>query len=170
MTDIYLVLSVILNIVAIVCLLIMARRKKAITKPQPVVAKNHQQPSQRTIFCPSCAQQIRFNLPINGNKAKCRRCETRFRLDVDTHANVYITEIKMPEQEPGINSLDECYAVLEINADAIPMDIRAAYKKKISEYHPDKVENLGLKIKQISEEETRLIISAYAMLQEHDRV
>lgn len=170
MTAIFLALSITVNLVVIGCLLMMARRNKASAKLQPAVAKNQQPAAQRTIFCPACAQQIRFNLPLNGHKAKCRKCETRFRLDVDTHSNVYITEIKKPEPSPEINCLDDCYAVLEIKADAIPLDIRAAYKKKISEYHPDKVDNLGTKIKQIAEEETRLINLAYAMLEEQQRV
>ncbi|AMK76350.1 MULTISPECIES: J domain-containing protein [Methylomonas] len=91
-------------------------------------------------------------------------------MDIDDHRNVYITEIKLPEDDRNIKSLADCYSILGLSADAIPLDIKAAYKKKISEYHPDRVGALGIKIKQIAEEETRQINAAYAMLQEHGMV
>lgn len=126
--------------------------------------------NERIIACPSCAQQIKFTIPIKGNKAKCRKCAAQFKITVDVHGNVYITEIKLPEEDSSIKSLEECCLILDVRADAIPMDIRTAYKKKISEYHPDRVENLGLKIKEVAEDETRKINAAYAMLQEAERV
>lgn len=109
-------------------------------------------------------------MPIKSGMARCRKCSAQFKLDFDSRGNVYITEIKMPEEENGIKTLDQCLAILELKSDAIPMDIRAAYKKKIMEYHPDKVGALGVKIRQVAEEETRRINAAYAMLQEFDRV
>jgi DnaJ-domain-containing protein 1 len=124
----------------------------------------------RTISCPSCAQHIKFTLPIEGNKARCRKCHAQFKLDVDEHRNVYITEIKLPEDEQHIKSLADCYLILGLTAEALPIDIKAAYKKKISEYHPDRVGVFGAKIKQLAEEETRQINAAYAMLQEQGMV
>ncbi|QSB01764.1 J domain-containing protein [Methylomonas sp. EFPC1] len=83
---------------------------------------------------------------------------------------MYITEIKLPEEGQHIKSLADCYLILGLTADAIPIDIKAAYKKKISEYHPDRVGVFGEKIKQLAEEETRQINAAYAMLQEQGMV
>lgn len=143
------------------------KRKRAKT-PKPATAKPN--PNDRVISCPACAQQIKFTLPIKSNKAQCRKCAAQFKLDVDAHNNVYITEIKLPEDDTAVKTVDECFAILEVKPDAIPLDIRVAYKKKISEYHPDKVENLGAKIRQVAEEETRRINAAYAMLQEDGRV
>jgi hypothetical protein len=169
MTSIYLALSVAVNIVLMAYFFIKAKQKIADGKSQVAVSAKKSLPNERIIFCPACSQQIRFTLPIKGNRAKCRKCEVKFKLEADARGNVYITEIKIPEDDAGIKSLDECYAILDIKMDAIPMDIRAAYKKKISEYHPDKVESLGSKIKQVSEDETRRINLAYSMLQEHER-
>ncbi|WNB76594.1 J domain-containing protein [Methylomonas koyamae] len=143
-------------------------RQKRRKLPKPAVTKPN--PNDRVISCPACAQQIKFTLPLKSNKAQCRKCAAQFKLDVDAHGNVYITEIKLPEDDTAIKTLDECFTVLDVKSDAIPMDIRTAYKKKISEYHPDKVENLGAKIRQVAEEETRRINAAYAMLQEAGRV
>lgn len=171
MTLIYLGLSIGANLVLLFLWLTGRRNLAALKLVQPVIVSKAD-PSQRTIFCPSCAQQIRFNLPIGGNQAQCRKCATRFKLDVDVNHNVYITEIKPPEPEPieGIQSVEECFAILDVKSGALPMDIRAAYKRRISEYHPDKVEQLGSKIKQLAEEETRRINQAYAMLEQEQRV
>lgn len=171
MTLIYLGLSIGTNLI-LLYLWLSSNRKRAADKSVQPAAITKTESSQRTIFCPSCGQQIRFNLPISGNHALCRKCATRFKLDVDVNNNVYITEIKPPEPEPvgSIQSIEECFAILDIKSDALPMDIRAAYKKHISEYHPDKVEQLGTKIKQLAEEETRRINQAYAMLEQQDRI
>jgi DnaJ-domain-containing protein 1 len=168
-TWLYLASAAILGIVTIVLFLLRARKKRLRDKKikRRLLKSN---PNQRVITCPSCSQQIRFIIPISGNKAQCRKCTAQFKLEVDARGNVYITEIKLPEPDKGIKTLDECFEILEIDPDAIPMDIKAAYRKKILEYHPDRVESLGTKIKHVAEEETRRLNAAYAMLQENERV
>jgi preprotein translocase subunit Sec63 len=110
-----------------------------------------------------------FMLPLKGNRAQCRKCSARFKLDIDEQGNVYITELQRLEDK-GIQSLEECFQILELKPDALPIDIRSAYKRKIMEYHPDKVGNLGAKIKQVAEDETRRINAAYAKLEEQGKV
>jgi len=137
---------------------------KPLQVPLPKLA-----PEQRIMSCPECAQRMMFTVPLKGNKAQCIKCATRFKLTLDEQGNVYITELQKPENQ-AISSLEECYGILELQPDALPIDIRAAYKRKIMEYHPDKVEHLGSKIKQVAEDETRRINAAYAMLDEQGRV
>ncbi|OAI02303.1 hypothetical protein A1353_16030 [Methylomonas methanica] len=169
MTHIGLLASIALNVMLLGFIVFSVRkaRLKNQSRKKPIVKTAS---NLRTISCPSCAQHIKFTLPIDGNKARCRKCSAQFKLDIDDHRNVYITEIKLPEDDQSIKSLADCYLVLGLSADAIPLDIKAAYKKKISEYHPDRVGALGIKIKQIAEEETRQINIAYAMLQQHGMV
>lgn len=169
MTNIALFASLILNIILVGLLVWNARktRRKHQNQKQPTLRTPA---NVRTISCPSCAQHIKFTLPIEGNKARCRKCHAQFKLDIDEHRNVYITEIKLPEDEQHIKSLADCYLILGLTAEALPIDIKAAYKKKISEYHPDRVGVFGAKIKQLAEEETRQINAAYAMLQEQGMV
>ncbi|WP_446809815.1 DnaJ domain-containing protein [Methylomonas sp. 2BW1-5-20] len=169
MTNIGLIASITLNVILVAYIVFGAKRKRRReqSRKQPAVKTAS---NVRTISCPSCGQHIKFTLPIDSNKARCRRCNAQFRLDVDDHRNVYITEIKLPEEDQSIKSLEDCYLILGVKEGTIPMDIKAAYKKKISEYHPDKVGILGIKIKQIAEDETRQINAAYAMLQENGLV
>jgi Zn finger protein HypA/HybF involved in hydrogenase expression len=166
MTTIGLLASITVNVFLLGFIVFQLRKNRLITQRQKQPALRTPA-NLRTISCPSCSQQIKFTLPIEGNKARCRKCHAQFKLDIDEHRNVYVTEIKLPEEDHTIKSLADCYSILGLSADAIPMDIKTAYKKKISEYHPDRVEVLGIKIKQIAEEETRQINAAYAMLQEH---
>lgn len=169
MNHIGLLASIALNVTLLGFIVFSVRkaRLKNQSRKKPIVKTAS---NLRTISCPSCSQHIKFTLPTDGNKARCRKCHAQFKLDIDDHRNVYITEIKLPEDDRNIKSLADCYSILGLSADAIPLDIKAAYKKKISEYHPDRVGALGIKIKQIAEEETRQINAAYAMLQEHGMV
>ena len=170
MTEIVFIASIILNIITITYFFVTTKRKKLHNESQKE-ASDKISSNERTISCPSCSQQIKFRIPIRGNKAKCKKCSTKFKLEVDANGNIYITEIKKAEDNKNsVTTLDECYAILDIKPDSIALDIKAAYKKKISEYHPDKVENLGIKIKQVAEDETRRINAAYSMLQENERV
>lgn len=69
-----------------------------------------------------------------------------------------------------IKTLKDCFDVLDIDADAIPDDIKAAYKRKIAQYHPDKVAKLGDKLKEVSEIESRKLNLAYEFLQKNGRI
>jgi len=141
-----------------------AQREQPIAQSLPIIS-----PRQRIMSCPSCSQRMMFMVPLKGNRAQCRKCSSRFKLDIDEHGNVYITELQKPEDK-DIHSLEECFQILELRPEALPIDIRSAYKRKIMEYHPDKVESLGAKIKQVAELETRRINAAYAKLEEEGKV
>lgn len=56
------------------------------------------------------------------------------------------------------------YQVLGISPEASMEDIKAAYKKALFEYHPDKVTHLGLDIKQVAKDKTEKIMAAYQQI------
>ncbi len=62
-------------------------------------------------------------------------------------------------------SLRGCYDILGVKAGARPEEIRLAYKRKMAEYHPDKVMGLGEKIRAAAEQEAKRINQAYDYLQ-----
>ena len=45
--------------------------------------------------------------------------------------------------------------------DASEQEIKEAYRNKMKEYHPDKVANLGAKLRNLAEEESKEINRAY---------
>jgi DnaJ-domain-containing protein 1 len=61
---------------------------------------------------------------------------------------------------------EKAYHILEISFNCSIYDIKTAYKEKIKEYHPDKVQNLGKEIKDIAINKTKEINTAYSFLKE----
>jgi DnaJ like chaperone protein len=53
------------------------------------------------------------------------------------------------------------YEVLEIKPDSSYEEIKAAYRKLMKEYHPDKVATLGKDLKALAESKTKEISEAY---------
>ena len=53
------------------------------------------------------------------------------------------------------------YSVLGVARDASHDDIKAAYKHRIAQYHPDKVAQLGEEIRAVAEAKTKQINAAY---------
>ena len=67
------------------------------------------------------------------------------------------------------SNIAKCYELLDLNPKATPSEIKMAFKKKMSSYHPDKVSGLGEKLLKVAEEETKLINIAYQTLKSHDK-
>jgi DnaJ-domain-containing protein 1 len=128
-------------------------------------AKNR---SMRFFSCPTCNQKIRVKLPLPDGIGRCSKCATRFHIHIDDEGNLYITETMGGTNQSDINSaiksIKDCFAILGLADNSSPDEIKSAYRKKMREYHPDKVANLGIKLKEIADGETKRINSAYTML------
>jgi len=74
------------------------------------------------------------------------------------------TEDEEPEIEEGFNDKDDhFFKVLKIPEDS-PRDfdsIKSTYRKKIAQYHPDKVSAMGPEIQEVAEEKAKEINEAY---------
>ncbi|MGO9686540.1 MAG: J domain-containing protein [Beijerinckiaceae bacterium] len=73
------------------------------------------------------------------------------------------------QTERGGDQLVPWNIVLEVSVDASVGEIRAAYHKRISEYHPDKVASLGKEIRKIAERKSKEINVAYSFAMEQRR-
>jgi len=71
-----------------------------------------------------------------------------------------------PGGVPTQNRLEDAYAALGLTADATPAQIKRAYRKLMSENHPDKLASRGLpeSMRQVAEERSREINSAYDLI------
>ncbi|MBD8525133.1 J domain-containing protein [Pseudomarimonas arenosa] len=69
----------------------------------------------------------------------------------------------------GGNAVDNAYEVLGLQPGASDAEIERAYRKLISEYHPDKVAGAASEIKAIAEQRSRAINQAYERLQRRPR-
>ena len=61
-------------------------------------------------------------------------------------------------------NIDDAFSVLDLKKDDDVEIIKAKYKQKIKEYHPDRVANLGIELKQLAEQKTQEINMAYDMI------
>lgn len=130
--------------------------------------------NERVISCPSCSQKLRIRLPLITSLIKCSKCSSRFELKIDENGNIYINKTNENKRNRDtINQpidLEYCFALLDITPQATSSEIKSAYKKKIMEYHPDKVEKLGARLKMVAEEESKRINAAYSALQKNGLV
>lgn len=87
------------------------------------------------------------------------------------------TPESQPESEPAApprwgNASDPWYRTLEVSPHASMEDIRQAYRRLMSQYHPDKVATLGDELKVVAERKSKAITAAYreAMILRDTRV
>lgn len=63
----------------------------------------------------------------------------------------------------------DAYATLGVSADSSDADIEQAYRRKMSEYHPDRVANAADEIRGLAEQRAREINAAYETIQQQRR-
>ena len=69
-----------------------------------------------------------------------------------------------PRSAPGAQSppaTPAWYEILQLSPSAKAEEIRAAYKQLISQYHPDKVDQLGQELKDLANRKSQEINAAY---------
>lgn|SRR5882724_69539 len=110
------------------------------------------------VACPSCACRLRLPPPLAGRKFKCPSCHCWFRATQSTSASVELEVITDHSQ------LSRHYEILRIRPGATLDEIRTAYRRRLLEYHPDKVATLGMEIQALAEEKTKQINEAYTLL------
>ena len=66
-------------------------------------------------------------------------------------------------QHNGINELQNAYGVLGVSSSATDAEVKKAYRKLMSEHHPDKLVSKGLpeEMMQIAKEKAQEIQTAY---------
>lgn len=73
-----------------------------------------------------------------------------------------------PGSAPPRSKLADAYAALGITPSASDAEVKRAYRRLMSQNHPDKIASKGLpeSMRQVSEERTREISTAYALIKE----
>jgi DnaJ like chaperone protein len=59
---------------------------------------------------------------------------------------------------------DQAYKTLGVGREATNDEIKLAYKQKMKEYHPDRLEGLGQELKDLALKKTQEINEAYYLL------
>ena len=123
----------------------------------------------RIFQCPSCNQKIRVSLPLPKSVGKCKNCKKRFKVSSDDAGNLYVYSVNNSQNDNSEQemTLDDCFTILQVNKAATAQVIKAAYRKRMLEYHPDKVANLGEELRQLAERKVKQINAAYGLLKKN---
>lgn len=131
--------------------------------------RTEQARSARVFSCPSCHHKIRVPLPLPKGIGKCVNCQEGFKVSSDDDGNLYIYSINNNQNDnyERALTLDDSFSVLQVNKTATAQVIKAAYRKRMLEYHPDKVSKLGEELQQLAERKAKQINAAYALLEKN---
>lgn len=136
--------------------------------------------NEQAIQCPGCSKTVLVRLPLEWSAGQCPTCSIIFELLTDALGKVHVGRVqrdqKSEEREqsyrknreepktPRSKSTADYYAILGVSSSATPDEVRAAYRKKIRQYHPDRVAGLGEKLQEVATEESKTINKAYSTL------
>lgn len=89
--------------------------------------------------------------------------------DINNKNNEKKSENNSSKTNSSNHSIEYLKAVdlLGVKPDADENEIRSAYIKKIKEYHPDKVHNLGEEIRKVAEKKAKEINQAYEYIKNY---
>jgi DnaJ-domain-containing protein 1 len=106
--------------------------------------------------CPRCDRKLRLPLDL-PTKLRCPSCRTVLEMQGEYGGPVFLVAFVE-------DVVSEACRVLGIGVDATAQQQRAAYRERISQYHPDKLAALGPELKALAEEKTKEINRAYSLL------
>jgi len=84
-----------------------------------------------------------------------------------TQSNRHERNSQRHDRESAPKQPFDPYRILQVTRAANPGQIKAAYHRQISQYHPDKVAHLGADLRALAEEKTKNIQQAYSTLAHH---
>lgn len=153
---------------------IMGLDKDALSTEQQSRSENiHEQDKGYfvTFPCPTCRVKMRLNLPINSSKGRCGKCKATFVIKGDDKGEIWLEAVHEQHSQSsnsnsssGSREIADALSLLGLEWGATKNEIKTAYRKKVSEYHPDKVQALGDKIQKIALEETQNLNKAVEIL------
>tara|TARA_B100000579_G_C22192114_1_gene558963 strand:- start:119 stop:559 length:441 start_codon:yes stop_codon:yes gene_type:complete len=62
------------------------------------------------------------------------------------------------------NNIESAYKILETNPSSTDIEIKKAYRKMATKYHPDKIEHLGENFKKMAEDKFKKLNEAYQQI------
>jgi len=124
--------------------------------------------SFRTLSCPQCDQKLRIPFPPPAESGKCKACGGSFRVRADQYGNLVVSPSRATETATSAPlTIDTAREILGVGIAATQSEVREAYRRKMQEYHPDRVERLGEKLRALAEQEAKRINAAYKLLRQH---
>ena len=126
----------------------------------------------RIMLCANCRTKIRTTFPPPAGVGKCPLCHHRFVLKSDEYGNLIVyAQNDAINRESGLNEIttpEQACRMLGLDERANQALIRKAYKEKMSQYHPDKVSQLGIEIRELADMKSKQINKAYHFLRHNN--
>lgn len=116
---------------------------------------NQPRPTQVTVSCPGCHRKLRLQLVLKPQGFKCPTCGCRFEAVEHPGSDWELRVVFDPK------SLTSYFKILDVTPHVSKEELHSAYRRRISEYHPDKVAALGAELRSLAEEKTKQINEAY---------
>ena len=117
------------------------------------------------VDCPGCAAKIRLQRVAGKGAVTCPTCRNKFEVRVTTSGHVHVYQRASPgSSQNRRDASDDPYVVLQIAPTATVEEIKSAFRKRMQEYHPDRVASLGIRLRTVAEEEAKRINDAYERL------
>jgi len=127
--------------------------------------QNNQQQDYKILICLRCAKSIKISSPPSlSNIYKCPHCKGRYKPQLDVYGEYIFYLLEDNQQYSNKNEIQEALKILGLNSTAKTNEIKKAYRKLMSDYHPDKVSTLGEALQKLAEEKSKEINSAYDLL------
>ena len=131
------------------------------------------QSEEKIIVCQNCNQKLRINLSSIIGDFSCPKCKIGFRVSIDDgilsiiYLNNSNKENNSEHEKDRCITIQEAYELFEANENTPWEVIEVNRRKLIQQYHPDKVQSLGHKLKVIAEAEGKRINVAFDKLKKH---
>lgn len=111
--------------------------------------------------CPSCSAKLRLKPSVVRREYSCPHCACRFAVTEGSSSEISLRILFDPRH------LTRCFETLGATQGCTLEELRAAYRKRVCEYHPDKVATLGAELQALAEQKTKEINEAYRTILDH---
>lgn len=116
-------------------------------------------PRPLVVACPACTRKLRLQPPLESREFKCPGCGCRFEASQEpssSQPDLYVVF------DPS--GLAPYFEILGVRHGVSEEELRSAYRRCVSEYHPDKVASLGVELRALAEEKTKQFNEAYRVI------
>jgi hypothetical protein len=161
---------IVLTVTGLIFLLILFRR----TRTPRTGQQDHPRPAPADgggfeatgliVDCPSCFVTVRLHGVADVAAVTCPECGDRFEIRITDSGHVHVYQRVSRSPDYARDEDNDPYAVLGVPSTATAEEIKSAFRKRMQEYHPDRVAPLGVRLRALAEEETKRINRAYLQL------
>ena len=142
------------------------RREHEAGKQQKSSAADNARANATTLIidCPACAAKLRLPTATGKLKVTCPNCKDKLEVRLMASGHVHVYQ-RVPDKPPRHSKAeDDPYVVLQVSPTATVQEIKSAFRKRMQEYHPNRVASLGVHLRALAEEQTKQINRAYDKL------